>query len=267
MTTIVVAIIIAIVLFMRSIENVVANPSILEMVDRYHVKTSIFTREILKSTFSVASKTIVLKSVGYFSILLFGILMLEALLFGVVTEIKGEGSISARPASIVVLYCIFVFAAIKFGAFHSFKDILLFIKGVIVDLLKSKFTWLFLGVVYFILILCFSAALMILSKSLCISVEEVFDNVLNQEYKIVIEMLVYPLVVVLGAVLIIAILLFILWCFSRFGAFVFYHIMKKIFKFSYFLNRDKPLKPLLLVAQILILVLTPIFGLIIEYFL
>lgn len=68
------------------------------------------------------------------------------------------------------------------------------------------------------------------------------------------------------AIFIYFIFLFLFWISTRSISFILYKILQKIFKISEYLNNEQPLKPFLLMLQVVILVLSPIIAFLINIF-
>lgn len=88
---------------------------------------------------------------------------------------------------------------------------------------------------------------------------DVSDNVLLRES---IGLFLSPIL----AIFIYFIFLFLFWISTRSISFILYKILQKIFKISEYLNNEQPLKPLLLMLQVVFLVLSPIIAFLINIF-
>ncbi|MFH6999403.1 hypothetical protein ACHRVZ_15850 [Flavobacterium sp. FlaQc-57] len=269
MRGIILGLILAIITVLRSFENVVTNKRIISKLNKFYTKSGLYIKEISNSTYETASKEILIKTIKYL-ILYWGVIcLLSFFILGLMSKINNV--VNAFVASeILFLGIIFVlFQTLRFGIIYDLKKIKILLKKETITLLTSIETRIIIFFVYAIIVLAIYFPLEILRRHFHLSGNQILKMLLSSDliYLFFGIILISPILLLLISVAILIFLYFCVWALSRLFSIISYWLLKWIFKACLFLNDEIPLKPLLLISQILIIIITPIVVFIVNIFL
>ena len=255
MTFIVIGIISAFILFIRSIESVTTNSQMGDILKNYHKSFKNYVSEIINSNFETASKGVFLKTTSIGIYFLAGVLLLYSFVYGAYNSIKGVELKSIYTDTLILLTTFLFIRTIQFGLNFDFGKIRVQIKKEILSIIKSPKTWGLIILFYLLMTLC----IYIISNSFNFTFGKTLELfIVDINF---LKLLIIPFLGLISILLIVTIGITLIWGLSRLTAITSYFLVKKILLYCEICNEDEPLKPFALIVQILIALLAPIFAL------